>query len=214
MEQRENKERKNNVSFSILSHLFHISVSSILSLLSISPRSFPSLSLISLHVLDHLTLLAAHPAPSLFSFSLIPVLSLLVPTSASRHHFLSFLYTRISSVTHLSYSLFYLSSLGSLGRVFVPLALLRTAPCSFCSHSFHFPFSIFLVHLPFHSPYLCTFSRRVVFSSLLLLKFFLQFLLSLIPSKPFPVYLYLPLSYFHHFSFIREIREVAREESL
>jgi hypothetical protein len=107
MEQRENKERKNNVSFSILSHLFHISVSSILSLLSISPRSFPSLSLISLHVLDHLTLLAAHPAPSLFSFSLIPVLSLLVPTSASRHHFLSFLYTGISSVTHLSYSLFY-----------------------------------------------------------------------------------------------------------
>jgi hypothetical protein len=143
MEQRENKERKNNVSFSILSHLFHISVSSILSLLSISPRSFPSLSLISLHVLDHLTLLAAHPAPSLFSFSLIPVLSLLVPTSASRHHFLSFLYTGISSVTHLSYSLFYLSSLGSLGRVFVPLALLRTPPCSFCSHSFtfRFPFS-------------------------------------------------------------------------
>jgi hypothetical protein len=135
MEQRENKDRKNNVSFSILSHLFHISVSSILSLLSISPRSFPSLSLISLHVLDHLTQLAAHPAPSLFSFSLIPVLSLLVPTSASRHHFLSFLYTGISSVTHLSYSLFYLSSLGSLGRVFVPL------PSALILSTFPFPFS-------------------------------------------------------------------------
>jgi hypothetical protein len=145
MEQRENKDRKNNVSFSILSHLFHISVSSILSLLSISPRSFPSLSLISLHVLDHLTQLAAHPAPSLFSFSLIPVLSLLVPTSACRHHFLSFLYTGISSVTHLSYSLFYLSSLGSLGRVFVPLPSALSFFSTFLS-VFHFlgPFTFLL----------------------------------------------------------------------
>jgi hypothetical protein len=38
--------------------------------------------------------------------------------------------------------------------------------------------------------------------SLLLLANFLQFLLSLIPSKPVPVYLYFPVSYFHPFSSI------------
>jgi hypothetical protein len=38
--------------------------------------------------------------------------------------------------------------------------------------------------------------------SLLLLANFLQFLLSLIPSKPIPVYLYFPVSYFHPFSSI------------
>jgi hypothetical protein len=39
-------------------------------------------------------------------------------------------------------------------------------------------------------------------SPLLLLEIFLQFLLSLIPSKPLPVYLYFPVSYFHPFSSI------------
>jgi hypothetical protein len=38
--------------------------------------------------------------------------------------------------------------------------------------------------------------------SLLLLANFLQFLLSFIPSKPVPVYLYFPVSYFHSFSSI------------
>jgi hypothetical protein len=38
--------------------------------------------------------------------------------------------------------------------------------------------------------------------SLLLLANFLQFLLSLIPSTPVPVYLYFPVSYFHPFSSI------------
>jgi hypothetical protein len=38
--------------------------------------------------------------------------------------------------------------------------------------------------------------------SLLLLANFLQFLLSLIPSKPVPIYLYFPVSYFHPFSSI------------
>jgi hypothetical protein len=38
--------------------------------------------------------------------------------------------------------------------------------------------------------------------SLFLLANFLQFLLSLIPSKPVPVYLYFPVSYFHPFSSI------------
>jgi hypothetical protein len=66
---------------------------------------------------------------------------------------------------------------------------------------FRFPFSVFFVHLHFYSPSLYTFSRRFIFSSsLLFLKMFLQFLLSILPCKPFPVYLYLPVFYFHPFS--------------
>jgi hypothetical protein len=45
------------------------------------------------------------------------------------------------------------------------------------------------VPLPFYSPSPCIFS-------LLLLEIFLQFLLSLIPYKPLPVYLYFPVSNF------------------
>jgi hypothetical protein len=57
---------------------------------------------------------------------------------------------------------------------------------------FRFPFSLFL---PFYSPSLYTLTRWFIFSSsVLLLKIFLQFLLSIIPYKLFPVYLYLPLS--------------------
>jgi hypothetical protein len=98
-------------------------------------------------VLDRLIVLPAHPAPSLFSFRPIFALFLLVPTSTSHRHFLSFSfnllwYTRIFSVTHLSYSLLYHGSLILplllLVRVFVPLAKLLTPPSSFCSHSFHF----------------------------------------------------------------------------
>jgi hypothetical protein len=57
---------------------------------SISPRSFLSLSLISLHpfhVLNYLFHLIGHSAPSFFSFCPIPVFSLLVPTSKSPRHF-------------------------------------------------------------------------------------------------------------------------------
>jgi hypothetical protein len=71
---------------------------------------------------------------SLFSFLPIPVLSLLVPTSATRYHFpLSHTLSPLPIVLRFSYSL---SSL-LLFCVFVPL--------------------------PFYSPSPCTFSRRVVF---------------------------------------------------
>jgi hypothetical protein len=65
-----------------------------------------------------------------------------------------------------------------------------------------FPVSVFFVHITFYSLSLYTFSRRFIISYSLLLKMFLQFLLRLIPYKPFPVYLYLPVSYFHLFSSI------------
>jgi hypothetical protein len=58
---------------------------------------------------------------------------------------------------------------------------------------YHFPLSHTLSPLPI----VLRFSY-----SLLLLANFLQFLLFLIPSKPVPVYLYFPVSYFHHFSSI------------
>jgi hypothetical protein len=88
---------------------------------------FPSLSLSHLpHVFLHLL--------SLFSFLPIPVLSLLVPTSATRYHFpLSHTLSPLPIVLRFSYSL---SSL-LLFCVFVPLS--------------------------FYSPSPCTFSRRVVF---------------------------------------------------
>jgi hypothetical protein len=66
-----------------------------------------------------------------------------------------------------------------------------------------FPVSVFSVDLPFYSPSLYTFFRRFILSSsLLLLKIFLRFLFSLIRYKPFPIYLYLPVFYFHRFSSI------------
>jgi hypothetical protein len=61
---------------------------------------------------------------------------------------------------------------------------------------------VFFIHPPFYSPSLYTFSRLFGFSSSLVLQINLQFLLSLIPYKPFPIYLYLPVSYFHPFSSI------------
>jgi hypothetical protein len=105
---------------------------------------------------------------SLFSFLPIPVLSLLVPTSATRYHFpLSHTLFLLPIVFRFSYSLSVSLSL----YLFIHLLLV------------HF--------LAESSSY-----------SLLLLANFLQFLLSLIPSKPVPVYLYFPVSYFHPFSSI------------
>jgi hypothetical protein len=54
------------------------------------PASFPPSSHFATsipHVLDYLSLLIAHSARSFLSFHPIPVFSLLVPTSESRHHF-------------------------------------------------------------------------------------------------------------------------------
>jgi hypothetical protein len=127
------------LSFSILSPLFLILSSiSLPSSPHISPHSLLFLSLISPHMFDLLTVLASPPAPSLslslFSFLPIPVLSLLVPTSATRYHFpLSHTLSPLPIVLRFSYSL---SSL-LLICVFVPR--------------------------PFYSPSPCTFSRRVVF---------------------------------------------------
>jgi hypothetical protein len=93
------------------------------------------------------------------------------------------------------------------------LSCLQFHPCYHSSGSFSlFLFSLcpLTSHLysfgndfPLCAYIFITFSRRcVISSSLLLLKMFLPFLLSLIPCKPFPVYLYLPVSYFHLFSSI------------
>jgi hypothetical protein len=110
---------------------------------------------------------------SLFSFLPIPVLSLLVPTSATRYHFpLSHILFLLPIVLRFSYSL---SSL-LLFCVFVPYLFIHLLLVHFLAES---------------SSY-----------SLLLLANFIQFLLSLIPSKPVPVYLYFPVSYFHPFSSI------------
>jgi hypothetical protein len=118
------------LSFSILSLLFLILSSiSLPSSLPISPRSLLFLSLISPHVFDLLTILASPPALlSLFSFLPIPVLSLLVPTSATRYHFpLSHTLSPLPIVLRFSYSL---SSL-LLFCVFVPLPFYSSSPCTF-----------------------------------------------------------------------------------
>jgi hypothetical protein len=122
------------LSFSILSLLFHFSFIQLPAVFAPYFSPFPSLplSLISPQVFDllrHLLHLL-----SLFSFRPIPVLSLLVPTSASRHHF-SLLHTLSPLPIVLRFS-YCLSSL-LLICVVVPL--------------------------PFYSPSPCTFSRRVVF---------------------------------------------------
>jgi hypothetical protein len=129
------------LSFSILALLFHISFIHPISLppsLSISPSPLPSfLSFRRIHsprARSSLFFLAAHPSPSLFSFRPIPVLSLLVPTSKSRHHFICHTPLTLLVVPRFSNSrpsLF-------LVRVFVLLAQLRTHLSSFRSHSFHF----------------------------------------------------------------------------
>jgi hypothetical protein len=70
---------------------YSIYLSSFPSSFSISPCSFLSLSLISLQSIPHvpncLSRLIANSAPSFLSFRPVPVFSLLVPTSKSRHHF-------------------------------------------------------------------------------------------------------------------------------
>jgi hypothetical protein len=75
----------------------------------------PYFSTLIPHVLNCLSLLTAHSAPSFLSFHSIPVFSLLDPTSKSPHHF-SFCYTLSPQVLrnfliHLSDFLLYLDSL-------------------------------------------------------------------------------------------------------
>jgi hypothetical protein len=96
------------------------------------------------HVLNCLSLLIAHSAPCFLSFRLIPVFSLLVRTTKSRHHFSLFCTlslsrpSEISSVIHLSYSLLYLDSLilSILSCFSVSLSL------SLSSTFIHLPFAL------------------------------------------------------------------------
>jgi hypothetical protein len=124
------------LSFSI-SFIHSISLPSSFSSLS------PSLSLsLSLSFLSFRSLLIPHAAPSFLSFHPMPVFSLLVPTSKSRHHF-PFSCTLLSSgtpefplVIDLPYSLLYLDSL-------------ILSFISYFSVSLSFSLSSTFIHLPF-----------------------------------------------------------------
>jgi hypothetical protein len=113
---------------------------------------------------------------SLFSFLPIPVLSLSLSLSPPLQPAIIFL-----SHTHSLPSLLYFDSL--------ILSLLPYLSVSLSLYLF--------IHLLF-----ANFLAGSSSFSLLLLENFLQFLLSLIPFKPVPVYLYFPVSYCHPFSSI------------
>jgi hypothetical protein len=157
------------ISSSILPPLFHISF--------IHPISLPS------HVLNCLSLLIAHSAPCFLSFRLIPVFSLLVPTTKSRHHFSLFCTLSLQALRnflcHTPLILLVVSGFFDsfpsflLFYVFIPFTQLYLYPSSFCSQSFHF-FTGIPVPL-------------VVFLPLLLLRVFS--LLSSIPLTLFPHYI-------------------------
>jgi hypothetical protein len=163
------------LSFSILSLLFlTLSSISLPSSLHISPHSLLFLSDISPHVFDLLTVLASPPAPSL---------SLLLPSHSCS----------LSSSPPLQPAIIFLSHTHSLPSLLYFDSLILSLLSYFSvSLSLYLFIHLLLVHfLAESSSY-----------SLLLLANFLQFLLSLIPSKPVPVYLYFPVSYFHPFSSI------------
>jgi hypothetical protein len=105
-------------------------------------------------VLDYLSLLIAHSARSFLSFHPIPVFSLLVPTSESRHHFslsctlspqvlLNFLCHTLlidtpSCILYLESRFFDSLPYFLLVDVFIPFTQLYIHSSSFCSQSFHF----------------------------------------------------------------------------
>jgi hypothetical protein len=159
------------LSFSILSLLFHFSFIHLSAIFApyISPFPSPPLSHFAACVRSsHCP--RSPPAPFLFSFSPIPVLSLssFPPLNLAIIFF---------SHTHSFPSLLYFDSLLSYLSVSLSLYLF---------------IHLLLVH------FLAVSSSF----SLLLLQNVFQFLLSLIPSKPLPVYVYFPVSYFHPFSSI------------
>jgi hypothetical protein len=163
------------LSCSILSLLFLILSSiSLPSSLHISPHSLLFFSLISSHVFDLLTVLASPPAPSL---------SLLLPSHSCS----------LSPPPHLCNPLSFSSLTHTLSPPYCTSILLFSLfSLTYLCLSLYLFIQLLLVHfLAGSSSY-----------SLLLLENFLQFLLSLIPSKPVPVYLYFPVSYFHPFSSI------------
>jgi hypothetical protein len=98
-------------------------------------------------VLYYLSPPIAHSTPSFLSFHPIPVFSLLIPTSESRHHFP--LFCTLSQVRRnflcpplliLPVISGFFDSLSSflLACVFVPFTQVYVHPSSFCSQSFHF----------------------------------------------------------------------------
>jgi hypothetical protein len=96
-------------------------------------------------VLDYLSLLIAHSAPTFLSFHPISVVFLLVLTSESRHHFSLCCtvppprYSGISSVIHLSYSLlYYLDSLSLSLLSCLSVSLFLSLNSTF----FRFPFAL------------------------------------------------------------------------
>jgi hypothetical protein len=91
---------------SIISLLFHISFIHPIFILYFSRLlSLPLFHFVASipRVFDYLSLLIAHSAPSFLSFRPIPIFSLLVPTSESRHYF-SFSCTFPPQEFPLSYS--------------------------------------------------------------------------------------------------------------
>jgi hypothetical protein len=132
------------LSFSILSVLFHISfIISLPSPFSISPRSFLSLSLISLHLAQlslssHITF-----CTSFLFYHSISVFSLLVPTSKSRLHFTFFCTLSLQVLRNfLCYILLILPVVSGFSDSFLSFLLvcdfvtitqLYILPSSFCS---------------------------------------------------------------------------------
>jgi hypothetical protein len=164
------------LSFSTLSFLFLILSSiSLPSSLHISPHSLLFLSLISPHVFY----LSSHcPRVTSCTFSLSsPSFPFLFSLSSSPPLQPAIIFLSHTHSLPLPIVLRFSYSLSSLLSVFLSLYLF---------------IHLLLVHFLAGSPSY----------SLLLLANFLQFLLSLIPSKPVPVYLYFPVSYFHPFSSI------------
>jgi hypothetical protein len=161
------------LSFSILSLLFHFSFIQLPAVFAPYFSPFPSLPLSLISPQVFDLLRHLLHLLSLFSFRPIPVS---LSSSPLLHLAIIFL-----SYTHSLPSLLYFDSL--------IVSLLSYLSVSLSLYLF---IHLLLVH----------FLAGLSFSSLLLLENVLQFLLSLIPSKPLPVYLYFPVSYFHPFSSI------------
>jgi hypothetical protein len=160
------------LSFSTLSLLFHISFIHPLALPSsftISPRSFLSLSL-SFHYIHStwaqfsLSLFIAHSAPSFLSFHPIPVFSLLIPTSKSRHHF-SFFCTLSPQVfqNFLCHTPLILPVVSGFFDSFPSSLLIWSLSLSHSSSFIHLPFALNLSTSSLAYPFLSLLLLRVFF---------------------------------------------------
>jgi hypothetical protein len=165
-----------------------------------TPRSFSFLSLISLHpfhmiVLDCLSLFIAHSAPSFLSFHPIPVFSLLLPTSKSRHH-LSFFCTLSLprySVIHLSFFPLYIDSF----IFFLLSCLVLSLSLSLSSTFIHLSFALNLFTSSLAYPFLWWYFSLSFFSFSVFSFFPLQHSVSILHS--ILSILSIPLALFHHY---------------